>query len=175
MYPPPSMKAHEIIRKLSADEVDQVVLVACEDEEIPEKVAGGVITWQQIPLKRFARLGDEQRRAYVRRTLRDKRAAELSLFVLSAALTRSHAGLISQFLEDAGLPHEGPSLSIEGDVPEPPREKLNAAVDALLAQHPSRDVALYLWAFAAQPGVRWKGLEERLESDARLAIEDRSE
>ena len=65
------------------------------------KIAGGVITYQQIPLKRFARLNEETRKAYVRRTLRDKRAAELSLFVLSAALTRSRSTLITEFLEEA--------------------------------------------------------------------------
>jgi hypothetical protein len=35
-------------------------------------------------------------------------------------------------------------------------------------------VALYLHAFASQPDVDWPVLENLLESDARLAFEDRS-
>jgi hypothetical protein len=168
------VKAHELFRLLSGSEVAALVLAACEVEEIPERIAGGVITYQQIPLRRFSRLPEETRRAYVRRTLRDKRASDLALYVLSAALTKGKARMIEAFLGESGLPHEGPSLSFEGEIPEPPKAKMNAAVDVVLAGFPPRDVALYLRAFAAQPDVHWASLEERLTSDARLALEDRS-
>jgi hypothetical protein len=168
------VKAHELFRLLSSAEVAAVVRSACEVEELPERIAGGVITYQQIPLKRFSKLSEETRKAYVRRTLRDKRASDLALYVLSAALTKGQSKLIETFLDEAGLPHEGPSLSFEGEIPEPERAKLNGAVDVLLKSFPARDAALYLYAFAAQPDVYWTSLEERLESDERLRLEDRS-
>ena len=168
------MKPHEIVRRLSSAEVSALVLDACRDDSIPDKIAGGVLTYQNIPLRRFARLPEDTRRAYVRRTLRDKRAADLALYVLSAALTKGKAPLIEAFLTDVGLPHEGPSLSIEGEIPEPSKAKLNAAVDALLSAYPARDAAVYLHAFAAQPDVRWTSLDARLAEDERLALEDRS-
>ncbi len=159
---------------MSSAEVASIVEAACEDDELPEKIAGGVITYQQIPLRRFSKLPEETRLAYVRRTLRDRRATDLGLYVLSAALTRRQAALISAFLEALKLPHEGPSLTTEGAIPAPGAKALRRAVDALLDVHEARDVALYLHAFASQPDVDWPVLEKLLESDALLAFEDRS-
>ena len=102
------------------------------------------------------------------------RSSDLALYVLSAALTRRQAALISSFLEALKLPHEGPSLTAEGAIPAPAAKALRRAVDTLLDAHKARDVALYLHAFAAQPDVDWPVLVEFLESDARLAFEDRS-
>jgi hypothetical protein len=167
-------RSHEIFRLLSAAEVSALVEAACEDDELPEKIAGGVLTYQQIPLKRFSKLPEETRRAWVRRTLRDKRAADLSLYVLSAALTRRHRDLISAFLDAVKLPHDGPSLSTEGAIAEPSRTVLAKGIDAVLAKWPARDVSLYLHAFAAQPDVNWPLLDETLAADARLALTDRS-
>jgi hypothetical protein len=159
---------------MSSAEVASVVAAACEDDELPEKIAGGVLTYQQIPLRRFAKLPEETRLAYVRRTLRDKRASDLGLHVLSAALTRRQAALISSFLEALKLPHEGPSLTTEGAIAAPAAKALRRAVDALLRVHEARDVALYLHAFALQPDVDWPVLGELLATDRRLALEDRS-
>ena len=168
------MKAYEVFRHLANDEIDALVVRACEDEELPDRLAGGVLQYQAIPLKRFERLPDEARRAYVRRTLRDKRATDLSLYVLSAGLTRAKGEMISSFLDAIGLPHEGPTLSFETEIPEPAADIVGKGIDAVLAKHPARDVTLYLHAFASQPDVHWKSLDERLETDARLALEDRS-
>jgi hypothetical protein len=168
------MKANELFRLLSSDEIDSIVLSACTDDEVPEKLAGGVLTYQGIAIGRFAKLTEVQRKTYVRRTLRDRRAGDLALFVLSAALTKQHPKMIGAFLDEVGLPHKGPHLEFEGEIPEPDAEKVGKGVEALLAKYDARAVALYLVAFTAQPDVSWKALEERLTSDARHAVEDRS-
>jgi len=168
------MKAYEIFRLLSPDEVADLVRAACEDDEVPDKIAGGVLTYQHLPLKRFAKLPEETRKAYVRRTLRDRKGSELAIYVLSAALVRRLKALIEAFLDAAGLPHEGPAVTAEGEIAEPSAAKVNAAVDGLLARFPARDAALYLHAFAGQPDVRWAALEARLSSDERLRLEDLS-
>ncbi|MBK9063548.1 MAG: hypothetical protein IPL89_10190 [Acidobacteria bacterium] len=167
-------RSHELFRLLSAAEVSTFVETACGDDELPEKIAGAVLTYQQIPLKRFSKLPEETRRAYVRRTLRDKRAEDLALYVLSAALTRKHAALISAFLDAVKLPHEGASLTTEGEIPQPSAPVLAKGVDAVLEKWPARDVSLYLHAFAAQPDVDWPLLDEKLVADPRLALADRS-
>lgn len=168
------MKAYELFRLLDTAELDELVRAACEDPEIPEKIAGGVLTYRKIPLRRFAKLREETRKAYVRRTLRDKQAADLALYVVSAALTRTQAGMISAFLDAVELAHEGPTLNVEGEIKEPAAKKLKGAVDKLLHAYGQREVALYLHAFASQPDVHWPALDERLESDAKLKVEDRS-
>ncbi len=168
------MKAYETFRLLSNDEIDALVLLACEDEEIPDKIAGAVLTYRRIPLKRLEKLPEDARKGYVRRTLRDRQAADLSLFVLSAALLRGKAMLIAAFLEALGLPHDGPNLTTEGEIAEPAAKKLKAAIDGLVKEFPVRDAAIYLHAFAGQPDVVWPALDERLRADPKLAIEDRS-
>jgi len=168
------MKPHELFRRLSSAETAAVVREACEDEGVPDRLAATVLSVQNISLSRFGRLPEETRRAYVRRTLRDRRASDLGLYVLSSALVRRHTEMIEAFLEAAGLPHDGAQVSLEGEIPEPAETSVNAAVDAILARFPARDAAIYLHAFAAQPDVGWRSLEARLASDGRLQVEDRS-
>ena len=168
------MKPYEIFRRLSTAEADALVFSACEDDEIPDKVAGSVLTLQRVPLKRFERMTDEVRRALVRKTLRDKRAEDLALFVLSAGLVRARGEMIEAFLASLDLPHDGPNLTADGPVVEPPRERLAKAVADLAAKHGARDAALFLNAFVEQPDVAWPVLVEFLGSDPKLALEDRS-
>ncbi len=168
------MKAYEIFRHLDNSELDDHVLAACEDDEIPDKIAGAVITYQRVPLQRLERFTEEVRKGYVRKTLRDKRAADLSLFVLSAALTHGRAPMIEAFLEAAKLPHEGAHLTVEGAVPEPDEETLKSAVEKLFEDFDAREATVYLHAFAGQPDVNWPRLDAMLASDGRLKLEDRS-
>ncbi len=168
------MKAYEIFRRLSSTEIDAFVLAACEDDEIPEKIAGGILTYQRIPLTRLERAPEEVRKGLVRKTLRDKRGADLALYVLSGGLTRGSARLVEAFLEALGLPHDGPNLTAEGSVPEPSADALKGAVELLLRGFDARTAAIYLHAFSSQPDVAWPGLDALLASDPRLALEDRS-
>ncbi len=169
-----AMKPHELFRRLSASETAAIVLEACGDEAVPDRLAATVLSVQSISLARFGRLPEETRKAYVRRTLRDRRASEVALLVLSAALVRAQKELIETFLTAAGLPHEGAHVSVEGEIPEPPAETVNGAVDRLLTHYGARDATIYLHAFAAQPDVGWRSLVARLASDPRLQVEDRS-
>lgn len=168
------MKPHELFRRLSSGETAAIVLAACEDDNVPDRLAAAVLSIQNISLARFGRLPEETRKAYVRRTLRDRRASEIGLFVLSAALVRRQEELIEAFLSAAGLPHDGARVSVDGEIPEPPEATVSAAVDRLLGRFPPRDAAIYLHAFAAQPDVDWRSLASRLAADARLQVEDRS-
>jgi hypothetical protein len=168
------MKPYEIFRRLSSSEVDVLVLHACEDDDIPDKIAGAVITLQRVPLARLERLNEDVRKSYVRKTLRDKRAEDLALFALSAGLTRSKAELIESFLAALDLPHEGPSLTADGPVAEPAEPLLKKAVATAVAAHGAREVAIFLNAFVEQPDVSWPSLVAMLATDPALALEDRS-
>jgi hypothetical protein len=168
------MKPYEIFRRLSSSEIDAIVLVACEDDEIPDKIAGSVLSLQRVPLNRFERFQEDVRKGYVRKTLRDKRAEDLALFVISAGLVGSRAEMIEAFLAALDLPHEGPSLTADGPVAEPPELLLKKAVADLVPAHGARDVAVFLNAFVEQPDVSWPSLVAMLASDESLALEDRS-
>lgn len=168
------MKPYEIFRRLSSSEVDALVLAACEDDDIPDKIAGGVITLQRVPLSRLERLHEDVRKGYVRKTLRDKRAEDLALYTLSAGLVRTKGEMIEAFLAALDLPHEGPNLTADGPVGEPPELLLKKAVADLSATHGARDMAIFLNAFVEQPDVSWPALGAMLASDEALALEDRS-
>ena len=168
------MKPYEIFRHLSSPEVDALVLAACEDEEIPDKIAGGVLTIQRIPLKRFERLTDDVRKGLVRKSLRDKRAEDLALYTLSAGLVRAKGEMIEAFLAALDLPHDGPSLTADGPVGEPPELLLKKAIADLAAAHGARDVSVFLNAFVEQPDVSWPSLVAMLAADPALALEDHS-
>lgn len=168
------MKPYEIFRLLSSPEVDALVLAACADDEIPDKIAGSVLTLQRLPLKRFERLAEDVRKGYVRKTLRDKRAEDLALFVLSAGLTRTKGEMIEGFLAALDLPHDGPSLTADGPVAEPSGKALKKAVADLAGEHGAREAAIFLNAFVEQPDVAWPTLVAMLEGDADLTLEDRS-
>ncbi len=168
------MKPYEIFRRLSTAETDVLVLSACEDDEIPDKIAGSVLTLQRVPLKRFERMTDEVRKGLVRKTLRDKRAEDLALFVLSAGLVRSKGEMIEAFLAALDLPHDGPNLTADGEVAQPAKDRLAKAVRDLAAKHGARDAAVFLHAFVEQPDVSWPALTELLAGDPKLDLEDRS-
>ncbi len=168
------MKPYEIFRRLSSSEIDAFVLAACEDDEIPDKIAGGVLSLQRVPLHRFERFTEDVRKGYVRKTLRDKRAEDLSLFVISTGLVGSKAEMIEAFLAALDLPHEGPSLTADGPVAEPPETLLKKTVADLASAHGARDVAIFLNAFVEQPDVSWPALVALLATDPGLALEDRS-
>lgn len=168
------MKPYEIFRRLSTSEVDALVLAACQDDEIPDKIAGSVLSLQRVPLNRFERFQEDVRKGYVRKTLRDKRAEELAFFVLSSGLVAAKGEMIESFLSALDLPHEGPSLTADGPVAEPPELLLKKAVADLVAAHGARDVAVFLNAFVEQPDVSWPSLVAMLATDASVALEDRS-
>lgn len=168
------MKPYEIFRRLSSSEIDALVLAACEDDEIPDKIAGGVLSLQRVPLNRFERFTEDVRKGYVRKTLRDKRAEDLSLFVISTGLVGSKAEMIEAFLAALDLPHEGPSLTADGPVAEPPETLLKKTVADLASAHGARDVAIFLNAFVEQPDVSWPALVALLATDPSLALEDLS-
>jgi hypothetical protein len=168
------MKPYEIFRRLSSSEIDALVLAACEDDEIPDKIAGGVLSLQRVPLNRFERFTEDVRKGYVRKTLRDKRAEDLSLFVISTGLVGAKAEMIEAFLAALDLPHEGPSLTADGPVAEPPETLLKKTVADLASAHGAREVAIFLNAFVEQPDVSWPALVALLATDKSLALEDLS-
>src|SRR5437899_8503894 len=83
-------------------------------------------------------------------------------------LLKKHKGMLADFLDSLGIPHQ------EGVVEELPPSmddaKLRAAVDTLLAKHPSEAVAVYLHAFNEMNQAAWPNLKPMLEGDTRWQL-----
>ena len=83
-------------------------------------------------------------------------------------LLKKHKQMLVDFLDALGIPHQ------EGVVEELPPAmddaKMRAAVDGLLAKHPSEAVAVYLQAFNEMNEVEWPDLRAMLDADPRLQL-----
>ena len=90
----------------------------------------------------------------------------VSANLLREWLMKNKTAMLGDFLDALAIPHKDGAVddlpaSVEDD-------KLHAAVDKLLANHPAEEAAIYLNAFYTMNDVRWPNLETMLKSDSRL-------
>lgn len=86
--------------------------------------------------------------------------------MLRGWLFKSHKSLLVDFLDGVGITHKD---GVVDDLPESADDaKLKAAVDAVLAKHPTDVVRVYLHSFNTMNESQWKNLEALLKEDTRL-------
>ena len=86
--------------------------------------------------------------------------------MLRGWLFKSHKSLLVDFLDGVGITHKD---GVVDDLPESADDaKLKAAVDAVLAKHPTDVVKVYLHSFNTMNESQWKNLEALLKEDTRL-------
>lgn len=96
------------------------------------------------------------------------RLEEAAATLLRGWLVKTQSAMLADFLDTLGIPHQqGVVEEFPATVPD---DKLQAAVETLLAKYPREKVALYLNAIQATSGVQWANLEQLLQSDLRLQI-----
>lgn len=92
--------------------------------------------------------------------------------LLRAWLVKKPAQLLIDFLDALGIPHEkGVVEDLPGEMAD---DKLKAAVEKVLTNHPPEVVAVYLNAFNDMNAAHWPNLKTMLESDARLQLGGRA-
>lgn len=88
--------------------------------------------------------------------------------LLQVWLVAAQAPLLCDFLDALGIAHDE-NGTVEELPPAPAKEKIEAAIEALLAKHEADVVAVYLHTFQAlHENGGWPTLGETLEADARL-------
>jgi len=93
---------------------------------------------------------------------------ELSLEVLQNWLLGPQRQMLSDFLEACGIEHQEGLID---DIPaQPPREKVDAAVDAIAAKYSPVAVKTYLQLFQPVGAGAWPDLDALLVVDPRLAL-----
>jgi hypothetical protein len=84
-------------------------------------------------------------------------------------LLKSQSGMLITFLDTLGVEHDG-----KGQVEDLPaaieEDKASAAIQALLAAHPPRQVALYLHMFQMQRPEGWEGLTKAIEANPSVKL-----
>ncbi|QQL45186.1 hypothetical protein [Sulfuriroseicoccus oceanibius] len=98
-----------------------------------------------------------------------KQSAGAAEHLLQVWLMRARSEMLVKFLDAAGISHDG-----EGAIDDLPEtleaEKVKAGVDALLADYPGEEVAVYLHVFQGQTNDGWPELATVLAEDERLKL-----
>ena len=92
----------------------------------------------------------------------------LALNLLQAWLLKSQTTMLTEFLDALGIKHD--KGMVDGLPDSVPDEKLNAAVESLLAKNPPEKVGVYLRAFNDLNDTNWPNLTVLLDNDARLQL-----
>jgi hypothetical protein len=83
-------------------------------------------------------------------------------------LVKKQSAMLAQFLDALGIKHE---KGVVEDLPKTVEdEKLRAAIEGLLSNHPQEIVAVYLLAFHEMNQADWPNLKTMLETDPRLQL-----
>ncbi len=111
----------------------------------------------------------EDQYAWLHKCAQMKYADGIDENILQMWLLKARQEMLVTFLDEAGVEHDG-----EGGVDDLPEEldadKVKAAVEALLAAHPSEEVALYLHVFQMQRSEGWPEITDILENDERVTL-----
>ncbi len=92
----------------------------------------------------------------------------LALNLLQAWLLKNQTQMLVDFLDALGIKHE--KGMVDGLPDSVLDDKLNAAVEGLLAKNPHEKVAVYLRAFNDLNDANWPNLAALLDKDSRLLL-----
>jgi hypothetical protein len=110
-----------------------------------------------------------ERHEWLRQALSRKPAEDVAAQTLQIWLLGAQKDLICEFLDALEIAHDGKGF-VDRLPPEPPADKLTAAVHGLLDRHRPEIVAIYLHVFQTMDDASWKGLDEILATDPRLSL-----
>jgi hypothetical protein len=110
-----------------------------------------------------------ERHQWVQNALASPANEDLGLEVLQNWLLGSQRAVLADFLDACGITHE--DGLIDDIPPQPPREKVDAAVEAIAAQHSPLAVKIYLNLFQPGGAEAWPDLDALLVIDPRLALQ----
>ena len=164
------MNASEIFQHLSPATGEAVLTYLQESDKPTYKVAVQTLATQRKLRPVFVeRKPRPERHAWLHAALGRPAAEQIAGNLLQMWLLGSQAPMLCDFLDSLGIEHDE-NGGIENLPPCPPPEKLDAAIDALLAKYPPETVAVYLHCFQAMDIAGWTPLAEKLAADPRLHL-----
>ncbi len=109
-----------------------------------------------------------ERHQWMQGVLGQPASEDLALEILQNWLLGPQRAVLSDFLDALEIRHE--DGLIDDIPPQPPREKVDAAVEAIAAKHPALAVKVYLNLFQPLDAGAWPDLDALLVIDPRLAL-----
>ncbi len=110
-----------------------------------------------------------ERHQWMQNALANPHNEDLGLEVLQNWLLGTHRAMLGDFLTACGFTHE--DGLIDEIPPQPARETVDAAVEAIAAKHPPLAVKVYLHLFQPAGPEAWPDLDALLVIDPRLALQ----
>lgn len=90
--------------------------------------------------------------------------------LLQIWLMKGRSGMLAEFLNALGVPHDG-NGGVDGDLPPVlDAAKVKAGAEAILAKFPAEECAVYLHLFQLQQPGGWQAITDVIAADPRLQL-----
>lgn len=167
----PNVKAHELYNAVDPAIVTRMLDWFREhDRNVYKSALATLAQSRKLRLVFVQKKSLAEQYAWILKTLQSKQSETIGEHLLQAWFMAGNQEMLAKFCDAMGIEHDGKG-SVSGDLPEAmPAEKLDPAVDALVADYDPKVVALYLQVFNLQVPGGWDTLKAKLEGDPRLAL-----
>ncbi len=165
------MKSSEIFQHLSpALAIEIMSYLQKEQPPVFKSVVQTLAAQRNLRSVFVERKPPNERYAWIKNALSRKPADTLAAHLLQAWLLGAQKTMLCDFLDSLGIKRDEDG-TVENLPESPPKEKLRASIDQLLANYPAEAVAVYLHAFHDMDStVSWPPLGEVLQEDERLCL-----
>lgn len=164
------MQANEIFQNMSADLAATIFQHFREEER--DAYRGTIATLAAHRKLRpvfVTKKPVDQQYAWLKGACARKQSEGAAEHLIQVWLMRARGEMLVKFLDAVGISHDG-----EGAIDDLPdsldADKVKAGVDALIADYPAEEVAVYLHIFQGQTDDGWPELSAALAEDERLKL-----
>jgi hypothetical protein len=161
------LTAHELLGFMSRNLAAEILEHAYQsDKELYKATLAAVAQARKVRPVFLERQPRTERHVTMLATLTRPSMEPAAGGLLRGWLLKKQAALLADFLDSLGVPHKD---GVVEDLPQTMDDaKLGAAVDGVLARHPTEAVIVYLHAFYEMNEARWPNLKTLLETEPRL-------
>jgi len=164
-----SMTAPEIFGVLSASQSAEILnWLANHDRPAYRNCASMLATRRKLRPVFVERKPRDEKNQWMQDALTRPANADLALEILQVWTLGNNLAMVAEFLDALAISHDGKGL-IDQIPSEPPAEKVQSAVEALLANHGVFQVFVYLHLFAGMDEEGWLTLKGLLATHPALA------
>jgi hypothetical protein len=163
------MKAHELFQRMSPQMAAEIFTFLQKEEKPVYKAAiQGLANQRNLRPVFIERKLPNERHTWMQQALGRSVSDTLATHIVQAWLLGANKEMLCGFLDALGIAHD-PDGTVEEIPVVPAQEKIEAAVDKLLASYPAERVAIYLHAFRdMDSAVQWPALNEILSERPQL-------
>ena len=169
------MRSHELFQRMAPATAAEVFAYLQKEQKPVYKAAlQGLANQRNLRGVFIERKPPNERYPWMQAALSRPISDALASHLLQGWLLGANKQMLNDFLDALGIAHEEDG-TVEELPPSPPKEKIAAAVNQLLAQYPAEKVAIYLHAFRDMDStVQWSALDELLTEMPQLQLAPRA-